>query len=76
MAKKPAKKSGRKSVVRGRKPKAISLHLGLNLVDPAHYEGWDGPLSACELDAHDTQTPNFFVLGPAGRFVRQAPFRV
>jgi hypothetical protein len=53
MARKPAKKSGRKSVVRGRKPKAISLHLGLNLVDPDHYEGWDGPLSACELDAHD-----------------------
>ena len=23
-----------------------------------------------------TQTPNFFVLGPAGRFVRQAPFRL
>jgi hypothetical protein len=30
-----------------------SLHIGLNAVDPAHYEGWDGPLSACEFDAAD-----------------------
>ena len=35
------------------KPKAQSLHLGLNLVDPKAYAGWDGPLSACEFDAHD-----------------------
>ncbi len=28
-----------------------SLHLGLNSVDAAHYDGWDGPLSACEADA-------------------------
>jgi hypothetical protein len=32
-------------------PKGISLHLGLNGVDPAHYEGWAGPLNACEADA-------------------------
>jgi hypothetical protein len=30
-----------------------SLHLGLNLVDPAHYGGWDGRLRACEADAND-----------------------
>lgn len=33
--------------------KGYSLHLGLNFVDPAHYEGWDGELAACEFDARD-----------------------
>lgn len=31
----------------------ISLHIGLNFVDPDHYEGWDGELAACEFDAKD-----------------------
>ncbi|MGW8767334.1 caspase family protein [Streptomyces sp. NPDC055815] len=31
----------------------LSLHVGLNAVDPARYEGWDGTLNACENDAHD-----------------------
>ena len=31
---------------------ARSLHLGLNVVDPEHYAGWDGRLNACENDAH------------------------
>ena len=31
--------------------RGISLHLGLNAVDPAHYDGWDGTLGACEFDA-------------------------
>src|SRR5882672_3127033 len=35
------------------KPKAISLHIGLNGVSAAAYSGWDGPLAACEFDAHD-----------------------
>jgi hypothetical protein len=35
--------------------KGISLHIGLNAVDPAHYRGWDGKLQACEQDAHDMQ---------------------
>lgn len=30
-----------------------SLHIGLNQVDPARYDGWDGRLAACENDAHD-----------------------
>ncbi|NTX58675.1 caspase family protein [Myxococcus sp. CA039A] len=30
-----------------------SLNIGLNLVDPAHYAGWDGALVACEADAED-----------------------
>ncbi|MGE5095792.1 MAG: caspase family protein [Betaproteobacteria bacterium] len=34
-------------------PKAMSLHVGLNAVDPAHYAGWSGPLAACEFDAKD-----------------------
>ncbi len=34
-------------------PKALSLHIGLNAVDPKAYEGWDGPLAACEFDAKD-----------------------
>ena len=31
----------------------ISLHIGLNAVDPGHYLGWSGPLAACEFDAND-----------------------
>jgi hypothetical protein len=34
-------------------PVAMSLHIGLNTVDPRHYAGWSGPLLACEFDAHD-----------------------
>lgn len=33
--------------------KGVSLHVGLNSVDPAAYEGWDGQLAACEFDAED-----------------------
>jgi hypothetical protein len=35
------------------RPKAISLHIGLNAVDPKAYGGWGGPLAACEFDAND-----------------------
>lgn len=31
----------------------ISINVGLNTVDPDHYEGWDGKLNACENDAKD-----------------------
>jgi hypothetical protein len=31
----------------------MSLHIGLNAVDPKHYGGWSGPLAACEFDAND-----------------------
>jgi metacaspase-1 len=34
-------------------PKGISLHIGLNHVDPQHYQGWDGELNACIADAED-----------------------
>ena len=35
------------------KTKAMSLHIGLNAVNPTDYAGWSGPLSACEFDAND-----------------------
>jgi hypothetical protein len=33
--------------------KGLALTIGLNLVDPNHYSGWDGQLNACEFDAED-----------------------
>ena len=33
----------------------LSLHIGLNRVDPAHYDGWNGALNACEFDANDME---------------------
>lgn len=38
---------------RGAMPKGIALCVGLNLVDGGKYEGWTGPLEACEADARD-----------------------
>jgi len=35
------------------KARALSLHIGLNAVSTAAYEGWGGPLAACEFDAND-----------------------
>ncbi|MEV6955275.1 caspase family protein [Streptomyces sp. NPDC051183] len=34
-------------------PNGLSIHIGLNSVDPAKYDGWDGQLNACENDARD-----------------------
>ncbi|MCB5183033.1 caspase family protein [Streptomyces antimicrobicus] len=34
-------------------PKGLSLHIGLNSVDPDRYDGWNGRLVACENDARD-----------------------
>lgn len=33
--------------------KGMSLHIGLNSVNPKHYAGWSGKLTACEADAND-----------------------
>jgi metacaspase-1 len=33
--------------------KGISLHIGLNALDPLHYGGFEGILSGCEADAKD-----------------------
>jgi hypothetical protein len=49
MAKKQSRTAGKKPVKRN----ALSLHIGLNGVNPEHYEGWSGPLAACEFDAND-----------------------
>lgn len=35
------------------KAKAVSIHIGLNSVNPKHYAGWSGDLLACEFDAND-----------------------
>lgn len=37
----------------GKDATALSLHIGLNAVSADAYEGWDGPLAACEFDASD-----------------------
>ncbi|MCX4539560.1 caspase family protein [Streptomyces sp. NBC_01565] len=34
-------------------PAGLSIHVGLNSVDPKKYDGWDGRLVACENDARD-----------------------
>ncbi len=44
-----AKKTARTA----RKPKGLSVHIGLNAVSAKHYEGWSGELTACEFDARD-----------------------
>jgi hypothetical protein len=36
-------------------PQGISIHVGLNEVDPSHYQGWNGKLVACEFDADDME---------------------
>jgi len=33
--------------------KGIAINIGLNSVDPDHYNGWAGELNACEADAED-----------------------
>jgi hypothetical protein len=35
--------------------RGLSLHIGINHVDPGHYNGWDGALRACEFDARDME---------------------
>lgn len=40
------------AVIAGGRSKGMSVHVGLNTVDPGHYDGWDGRLTACEADAH------------------------
>lgn len=53
MVAKSASTTSRTRASAGRKSKGLSLHLGLNLVSPKHYEGWSGELAACEFDARD-----------------------
>jgi len=34
-------------------PRGVAIHIGLNHVDPAAYNGWDGALAGCINDAND-----------------------
>jgi hypothetical protein len=55
-AKSRSRKTGRKTARPGatrRTFRGLSLHVGLNSVDPKHYAGWRGDLVACEFDAKD-----------------------
>jgi hypothetical protein len=73
------KTSGRRPVAkRPTKPakrRGMSLHIGLNAVDPKHYAGWSGELFACENDARDMaaiatakgMTPTVFLTRQATR---------
>src|SRR5205814_4144657 len=45
--------ASKKSAAAAAKPKALSVHLGLNAVSADHYGGWSGELAACEFDAND-----------------------
>lgn len=36
-------------------PKGISIHIGLDSVNPGHYDGWEGKLNVCEADACEMQ---------------------
>ena len=51
----------KKTVRRPSARRGLSIHIGLNSVSPAHYEGWSGDLAACEFDAKD-----ILHVGPAG----------
>jgi hypothetical protein len=54
MAKKKKKTTVRSVKAKAvKKPRGLSLHIGLNAVNAANYAGWTGPLAACEFDAND-----------------------
>jgi len=49
-------RTSRRKKPAGARPKkgtGVSLHIGLNAVNPGDYSGWSGPLDACEFDAND-----------------------
>jgi hypothetical protein len=50
--------------------KGISLHVGLNAVNPEHYAGWVGELAACEADAED-----MLVIAKSASFARSTLLR-
>jgi hypothetical protein len=47
------RKAGSRKTTMPRDFRGLSLHVGLNSVDPKHYAGWSGDLVACEYDAKD-----------------------
>lgn len=48
-----ADKPAKAGASQAKKRKALSLHIGLNRVSPAAYDGWSGELLGCEPDARD-----------------------
>jgi len=51
----------------------LAVHIGLNAVDPKQYEGWSGPLNACEADANDmTDISKAFKIKPTTLLTAQA----
>ena len=55
-AKATTKRTSTKRPVKPSRGKGLSVHIGLNAVDPKHYAGWSGELFACEQDAKDMRT--------------------
>lgn len=51
----PAKTTRKAITIPVRQPVGVSLHIGLNRVNPGHYGGWNGQLAGCEYDANDMQ---------------------
>ena len=52
-AKRKAPRRKKPTATRPNKRTGLSLHIGLNTVNPGDYSGWSGPLDACEFDAND-----------------------
>jgi len=55
IARTAVKRVTKKAAAKTVRAKGRSLHLGLNFIDPVHYDGWDGELLACEHDARAMQ---------------------
>jgi len=55
-AKKTTPRAATRPAGLARRPQGLSVHLGLNAVNAASYEGWSGELNACEFDAKDMET--------------------
>ena len=48
--------------------RAVSIHVGLNWVDPQRYSGWTGELHACAFGAED-----MFALAAGNGFAASKP---
>ena len=72
-AKSAARSAGTKNAAAVRPGRGLSIHIGLNLVNPAHYAGWSGELLSCEFDARDmTALARAAGLTPATLMTRSA----
>jgi len=50
---KSTRRKGARASQKRQRFRGVSIHVGLNAVDPKHYAGWSGDLMACEFDAKD-----------------------